>query len=189
MTLRIPLHPSSVAITRHAVTQLLIRFPSDLLPRDPRRYIASLIQRARPAAPTIARRYRLTLRPSHMLHCDGWILPLIPSRSGSPPWVLPTLLRRNPDETRVPTALRQERLRGHAFFQSGHAVSLLRRLILETGSTDPELLGRLWRDRGYPLVLWGGFESFAHFCTEAWHGDRHSAAAAPPAAAPDAAAG
>ncbi|GEM_PF-2073165 len=168
MTLARILAPADVHITRHATEQLLLRFPSDLLPRSPEAYLRRLLGIARPAAPAIARRYRLTLRPDTRLLCaEGWVLPLAPNRAGTPPWALLTVLRRNPAENTVPLALRSDRIQGHATFGSGAAFTLLASLILETGVTDPARLGRLWHERRYPLVLWGGYETFIEFWRDA----------------------
>jgi hypothetical protein len=148
--------------------QLLLRFPGDLLPRSPEAYLRRLLRLAQPAAPAIARRYHLTLRPDARLLCaEGWVLPLVPNRAGTPPWVLLTVLRRSPAENMVTRALRSDRLQGHAAFRSGTAFRLLASLILETGIADPACLDRLWHERRYPLVLWGGYETFAEFWRDA----------------------
>jgi hypothetical protein len=162
------LSPADVHITRHAMEQLLLRFPGDLLPRSPEAYLRRLLRLAQPAAPAIARRYRLTLRPGARLLCaEGWVLPLVPNRAGTPPWALLTALRRGPAENMATHALRSDRLQGHAAFRSGAAFTLLASLILETGTTDPARLGRLWHERRYPLDLWGGYETFAEFWRDA----------------------
>jgi hypothetical protein len=162
------LSPADVHITRHATEQLLLRFPSDLLPRSPEAYLRRLLRLAQPATPAITHRYRLSLRPDARLLCaEGWVLPLAPNRAGTPPWVLLTALRRSPADNMVTHALRSDRLQGHAAFRSGAAFTLLASLILETGIADPACLGRLWHERRYPLVLWGGYETFAEFWRDA----------------------
>jgi hypothetical protein len=167
-TLSIPL-TTDIRITRHAVEQLLIRFPEDRLPRDPGAYLRQLIQCAAPAPHHIARRYRAHPgSPAARTFTAGrWILVLIPNRHAPHSWTLVTVTRTSAAETNVPRALRENRLRDHEAFQTGHATALLRDLAAEARTTDPRALERMWYERQHPLVLHGGYDTFAAFCRAA----------------------
>jgi len=156
--------PTDVRITRHAVEQLLLRYPEDLLPRYPEDYIRHLLMRAEPAPDRITRRYQNHPKgPAEVLTIDRWVLILVPARQTPPPWALVTITRVSSVETNVPRALREDRLRNYAAFHSGEAAALLHCLIADAGTTDPRTLGRLWYEHRYPLVLHGGYDGFEEF--------------------------
>ena len=163
-----PLHvniaSADVRITRHAVEQLLLRYPEDLLPRYPEDYVRHLLMRAEPASDRIARRYRNHPKgPAVVLTADRWVLILVPAQQTPPPWALVTITRVSSVETNIPRALREDRLRNYDAFHSGEAAALLHRLIADAGTTDPRTLGRLWYEHRYPLVLHGGYDGFEAF--------------------------
>jgi len=156
--------PADVRITRHAVEQLLLRYPEDLLPRCPEGYIRHLLTCAEPAPDRVAHRYRNHPKgPTVVLTIDRWVLVLVPGQQTPPPWALATITRVSSVETNIPRALREDRLRDYTAFHSGEAVALLHRLIAEAGTTDPRILGRLWYEHRYPLVLHGGYDGFEGF--------------------------
>jgi len=155
---------ADVRITRHATEQLLIRFPEDLLPRDPVMYLRTLLGQA-----TIATRpahwYQSCAEhhPTLNLRVSHWVLVLTPNRRDTPAWVLVTVKRTNSVETDIPRALRGDRLRNNEMFRTGEAAVLLRTLIRTTGTENPRALANLWVKHRYPLILHGGFRSFEAF--------------------------
>lgn len=163
-TLRIPT-PADVHITRHAIEQLLIRFPEDLLPKDPEAYLHRLLRRAQPANPQRVPWRRAYAPGEHTLtlRVDRWNLILTPNRHSPPIWALVTVKRANGTETNVPRALREDRLYNHELVRTGQAANLLHKLIQDAGTLDPRILARLWYEHRYPLVLHGGYETFEAF--------------------------
>ena len=159
-----PPRPQDVHVTHHAQRQLLVRFPHDLLPPCPDQYLRDRLARAVPLERR-GRRLVHTLKPgTAVLASGGWILVLVRNdRSPSPPWVLVTVLRTKRAETQVPASLRAERVAAHSLFRSGACGELLESLIVETGTHDLVALERLWWERRYPLVLYGGYADFREF--------------------------
>ena len=160
-----PPRPQDVHVTHHAQRQLLVRFPHDLLPPSPDQYLRDRIARAVPLKRRGRRQPVHTLKPgTAVLASGGWILVLVLNdRSPTPPWVLVTVLRTKRAETQVPAALRAERVVAHSLFRSGTCNELLESLIAESGTHDLVTLERLWWERRYPLVLYGGYADFREF--------------------------
>jgi len=159
-----PPRPQDVHVTHHAQRQLLVRFPHDLLPPCPDQYLRDRLARAVPLERR-DRRLVHTLKPgTAVLASGGWILVLVRNdRSPSPPWVLVTVLRTKRAETEVPAALRVERVAAHSLFRSGACSELLASLTTESNTHDLVALERLWWERRYPLVLYGGYADFREF--------------------------
>jgi len=153
-----------VHITQHAQEQLLLRYPDDVLPRNPETFLRGLIGQGQLLPPRLARRFSLSLHPdSRILGAGRWVLVLAANRMPPPAWALVTILRRNLQETNVPLALRQDRLTAHTWFRSGQAFRALESLIAEIGPSDLVGLARLWYARRYPSWLYGGYRAFEAF--------------------------
>lgn len=168
--------PSDVYITAHARAQFILRYPHEVLPKDPDLALKQILASARPASPYTLKKFttlpNLVSRTRQvMLETRSWVLVLKPDRKKRRTWVLVTVLRRDrPRENQVTMLLRGERLSNHTTFRTGMAMRILQQLTRHmdvNGGIDPRQLACAWREYRYPDYRHGGYATFEDFLRDA----------------------